>query len=328
MIRQENYASRIASARRGYTMVEFTVAMTVLGIALSGLFPLLAILSRDLQPVRKLAADGTASYDCKTPARDGNTNGNGIFPPPVYVQHTWYLTSASDANTPSDQNVTAWVRKLGAGATITSGSVSSGPASFSPSIVCQNVCEDDDEATIQGTSWTLGSGQGYNGDYYYHSVPTDQNDPSLSDFVQWNLVVPANGWYSVQATWPTNTGKNLTTATYTVAGTASGTLSGQAFTVDQSNPPNGVPDSQFAANNVTWWPLTMPIQLTSGTITVTLGIPKNAATPGLSVIADAVRIVQNEVQVNSIERSLSGANSNSNNVDVTAHVSVTVNIPE
>ena len=68
----------------GYTLVELIVAITVLGIALSGLFPLTAILYRHLQPLKTPASGG---YDCRTPARDGNTTGNV-----AYSQHNWYLT--------------------------------------------------------------------------------------------------------------------------------------------------------------------------------------------------------------------------------------------
>jgi hypothetical protein len=75
--------------------------------------------------------------------------------------------------------------------------------------------------------------------------------------------------------------------------------------------------------------LTTPTQLTKNdVVTVTLGVPRNVTTPGLYVIADAVRIVQNEVKIESLERSLVGANGNSVGADVTAHVSVTVNLAQ
>ena len=73
----------------GYTLVELIVAITVLGIALSGLFPLTAILYRHLQPLKTPASGG---YDCRTPARDGNTTGNV-----AYSQHNWYLTPYAGA---------------------------------------------------------------------------------------------------------------------------------------------------------------------------------------------------------------------------------------
>ena len=90
-------------------------------------------------------------------------------------------------------------------------------------------------------------------------------------------------------------------------------------------PSNGVGD----ANGITWWPLTAPTLMNANdVITVTLGIPKNVTTAGLYVIADAVRIVQNEVKIESIERSLVGTNGNSVGADVTAHVSVTLNVAQ
>ena len=51
---EEQTTPRVASpaAARGFTFLEFTVALVVLGVALAGLFPLLAITSRGLQPIK------------------------------------------------------------------------------------------------------------------------------------------------------------------------------------------------------------------------------------------------------------------------------------
>lgn len=114
---RNSLAPHIGPARRAYTMVEVVVAMAVLGITVSGLFPLLTILSRDLQPIRKFARDGSASYDCRTPARDGNA-ANFPVDNPVFYPHTWYFTPANDTSNPPDPAVGAWVRKLGAGASL------------------------------------------------------------------------------------------------------------------------------------------------------------------------------------------------------------------
>jgi prepilin-type N-terminal cleavage/methylation domain-containing protein len=211
----------------GYTLLEFIVAMTVLGIALSGLFPLTAILSRHLQPVKTPTSGG---YDCRTPARDGNTTGNV-----AYSQHTWYLAPYAGP----------WARKLGASAQLLSalpgGSPPPGfaqtnsPVPVPPPVVSLDDYEpngspssnpNDGSGTFacSGSGWQYvpSSGQpsfGDGGDYHSHLVPIDQNDSSLSDTASWQITVPADGWYTVQATWPatSDTTLPLAGAAYQVA---------------------------------------------------------------------------------------------------------------
>jgi prepilin-type N-terminal cleavage/methylation domain-containing protein len=335
--------SRTAPARSGYSLLELTVAMTLLGIALSGLFPLTAMLSRHLQPI---PINATAAYDCRTPARDGNTNG--LTPDGHkrdYGRHVWYLTPSNDA----------WVRKLGCSAQVNKNSTDSCPATLSvspppaglgpssslpiqpavlylddydPSGMLCNSTDGWGTFTTSSSGWTYVSpssgSQGYQGDYHWHSAPTDQSDSSLSDLATWQLTVLADGWYSIQATWPTATAPPLP-------------LAGATYQVvtNPSRPVTLLPTSQTTlggikdASGTTWWPLTTLVQLKAyDAVTVTLGVPRNVTTPGLYVIADAVRIVQNEVKITSIERSLGGTNGNSDGADVTASVSVTVNLPQ
>ena len=54
--------------------------MMVFSVAVAGLFPLLVILSRDLQPLERRAADGSVTYDCRTPARDGTDDRHRTWP--------------------------------------------------------------------------------------------------------------------------------------------------------------------------------------------------------------------------------------------------------
>ena len=72
MIQTQRRALRTQPIRQGFTFFEFMVALVVLGIALSGLFPLLAISSRELRPIKQ--TDGTPTFDCRTPARDWGTD--------------------------------------------------------------------------------------------------------------------------------------------------------------------------------------------------------------------------------------------------------------
>ncbi len=181
--------------------------------------------------------------------------------------------------------------------------------------------------TTSGSGWTYASASpgslGYQGDYHYHAVPMDQNDPSLKDSATWKITVLADGWYSIQATWPTGTGLQLAGATYQVATALSGPVT--MLPMSQTNPGNGVTD----ANGITWWSLTAPTQLkATDVVTVTISIPQNVTTSGLYVIADSVRIAQNEVKMKSLERSAVGTNDNSDGADVTAHVSITVNLAQ
>jgi prepilin-type N-terminal cleavage/methylation domain-containing protein len=315
MIQQFRHPS---PARRGYTMLEVTVAMTVLGIALSGLFPLLAILSRNLQPARKIAADGTASYDCRTPARDGNTDGTGVSPPPVYLQHVWYLTAAGDANTTPDPNVTAWVRKLGASATAGTVSFSAGAAACQVGQPIIGPIHPGDPGYSEMPLWTSGTLSTSPAGHYQAVQPTGGSVYSAN----WTFNVPVTGWYYIEASWPANPSPpiTLTTVNYQISGSTT------TYACDQTVPDTGIADGQGTWHNVT----PQPINISSGAATVTLSVPCDGQRSSCSVIASGVRLVRNDVRVIRIDRSLSDMNKNSStpSADVTAHVSVTVNIPQ
>jgi hypothetical protein len=222
-----------------------------------------------------------------------------------------------------------WVRKLGTSAQVTSGTfTSSTPTPIQPSVVFLDDYDPsgtpvndaiNGSGTYTGAGWTAGTSSGYQGDYHYHEAPTDINDPGLTDTAKWSFTIPAEGWYSIQATWPRDTGRTLTNATFQVSGTAS-------VPVIQNNPGNGIADT-----GTVWWPLTTPrlLHLYQGnTVTVTLNVPL-ATVPNTFVIADAVRVVQNEVSILvPIERSVNGQNTNSQDAAVTANVSVNVHIPQ
>jgi prepilin-type N-terminal cleavage/methylation domain-containing protein len=311
---------RLDAARRAFTFTEFLVALIVFGVALSGLLPLVAILSRELQPWRPSTA---SAYKCSSPARDGNGTGADL----AYERHTWYLTPSSDA----------WMRKLGASAQLTAGTATTTAlTSMQPPVVFLNdsdpsgtyVNDDTNGAgtfTYIGAGWLTGGSFGYKSNYHYHEAPTDSNDPALTDTARWTLTIPADGWYSIQATWPLGTGRTLTAASFQVSATGHGSIS---VPVVQNTPGNGIADT--VAVGVTWWPLTTPklLHLAQGdTVVVTLNVPL-ATVPNTFVIADAVRIVQNEVSVVSVERAVDGQNHNSQNAAVTANVSVNVNVPQ
>ncbi len=278
------FRPRPPAARRGFTFTEFMVAMVVFGIALSGLFPLLAILSRELQPLAETAT---------SPARDWSN------PESLVTSHRpnwWYLAANDDL----------WVRKLGAGAAMGTATVSSS----SPSIQSPVVFLDDYEGTLgandgagtftQGTAGNLTSASplGYKADYHHGKA-------KAGSIAIWQITVAADGWYSVQATWPNAaaTGLDVTSATYTVTARTAPANDMTTVTlspVNQASPVGGIADVDL----VTWWPITPAgnrcVYLRKNDVaTVVLYTAEVQASKYL--LADAVRIVQNAVTVESVE---------------------------
>jgi hypothetical protein len=307
-----NRLARLTTARRAFTFTEFTVSLVVFGVALSGLLPLVVIMSRDLQPLQAGAS---------SPARDFS---NSDCPVVERRPTIWYLTPSDDA----------WTRKLGAGARVSG----TAPVSSTPLIQPPVVFLDDDGTVgpsgvtgvfTAGTASTLTpvSGLGYHNNYRFAETTT-------TEFIaMWQITAPADGWYAVQVTWPTTTGRPLANATYTVNAPHNTRPDGQPAPtltlsppLNQASPGTPAPD----ASGVTWWPITPPTNrcvklVMNDIVTVTL----SAAPPvqaGSFLIADAVRLVQNEVSVDSLERSADGKNSNSQGAVVSASGSVTVNI--
>jgi hypothetical protein len=237
-------------------------------------------------------------------------------------RHAWQLTPYDDP----------WLRKLGAGAQTTSSAVTS---TSPPPIQAPVVYLDDysgmgpgsNDGTGTFTAGTLNtlvsaSSAGYQGDYHFAetllAVP----------IVTWRIPVVADGWYSVEATWPTTTALALTNATYVVTAPNNTPATLTLSPLNQASPGAGISDS----GGVTWWPI-LPASnrcvhlLTNDTVTVTLAAPQ--AQGGKFLIADAVRIVRNDVAITSVQRSFGCKNADGTaQPDVTANVSVTVNIPQ
>jgi prepilin-type N-terminal cleavage/methylation domain-containing protein len=296
-----NQPARIARACSGYTLIELLVAMTVFGVALSGLMPLVAILSRDLQP--QIGQKGTS------PARDWNDWSVGECPADNHQRTTWHLTPYGDP----------WMRKLGASAQLdASGTVtSSTPLPVQSPVLVQ----DDSDAAFTSNGMTPVSPGGYNGGYQKIEAATNQE---LAAVATWTFTVAADGWYSIQATWPTDTGLSLTYARYQVVAPAQ-TI--DPPNLDQGNPGSDFNDASSSASGPHWWPITSVYLHRSDTVTVTLNVP-TAASSNLFVIADALAIVQNAANIESLERSF-GRNDASGNPqpDVTAKASITVSMP-
>jgi prepilin-type N-terminal cleavage/methylation domain-containing protein len=322
--RNPKRASRAATGRRGYTLLEICVAMIVFSIALTGLVPLVAVLSRDLQPYK---TSNATAYKCSSPARDGNTTGSNL----VYSRHEWYFTSFdNNVNNLWVAKLVPWTRKLGASADVTTTSsakikMPTIPVTVEPSELVQDDCDPSSSGFAStGMTWVASGGYKNQG---YHKIEAS-TDEAQADVATWTLTVVNDGWYSVQATWPTDTGLTLAKASYRVTVNSDSPLAAREW--DQGAPGT---DGTKDANNSLWWPVTSEttnpyLALNAGdTVTVKLTAPK-AATAGKFVIADAVRIVQNTVKIKSIERSLDGTNNNSRGADATVQASVTVNVAQ
>ncbi len=293
---EENVTRSVTSTacRRGFSLLELGVAMAVLGLALVGMFPLVIMYSR-----------GLTKLEQSSPMQ--NVQGSSA---------TWYLIPSSDA----------WARKLGAAAQLTSDATKLGnyasPLTIPPSTAIRNdsPTTDSDGDGIMDYSdpgWSCGSTpSAYNQDYHYTNAL-----PSWSrhgGFAVWSFQISTAGWYAIQTTWPSPTGLHLTTVQYqiTLAGTP---ITGSPFNIDQTNTSAGIPDE--TGLSLVWCKLTPGlVYLTPGLLQVQLSnVQPNSNANSRSVIADAVRLVQNDVQMVSLDRSLNSQN-------LTVHVSITPRI--
>jgi len=142
----------------------------------------------------------------------------------------------------------------------------------------------------------------------------------------------ADGWYSIQATWQAS-GDQVPDACYTVPNGSGGTTAvyvNQQFAPDHQQPPvscvTGLDPPPNPDNKTRSWAQLAFVNLHSA---VTVQLAATSRTPGQYVAADAVRIVRsNDVKLKSVERSMTSDNRNGAGPDVTARVSVNVNIPE
>lgn len=313
-----------APGRGGYTFLELIVAMMVFGVALAGMFPLLVLLSRDLQPLERRASDGS-TYNCTTPARDGVKTGEGL----TYTQHTWYLT-------PFDQ---PWARKLGAGVRVTSNTTAFTSASPVAVDLPDPITRDDDASppdsdgddvldyTESGSppsnDWTpgvTGSSVPDRNDYRrFPSLPAGQTP----GYAYWNFTTTTAGWYAVEATWPTNVG--VTVATDAQFGISVGGVQVATSTVNEQVASNEEQDSAG-----TWWKKLATVYVPANT-RVTVSLHANPSDQTTYVVADGVRLVaiENTVRIDGPPtRSPSKVNSNTNHEDVTVRASVTIALPQ
>jgi len=301
---------RTTAGRAGFTLVELIVAMVVLGVAMAGVFPLVATLSRQIQPLRKEdpANPGAYIYETPTPGRDWESDA---------MRSIWYLTPFPEP----------WARKLGAGARITTDSAYS-PTYIEPSVIVRdddnNAADSDgdglqDYAGDADTGWAFdaGAASAYGGDQH-RKIAFKAGQTSTGTAI-WSVAIGVAGWYSVQATWRAG-GDQITDAQYAVVKNGGVTLAEQ--TVNQQVNPAGVADG----DGRTWFALTpQPVSLAQGdTIQIILSdVRASSNIEDMYVVADAVRLAHNEVSLSSLTRI-----PNDDTETVTTDVSVTVAVPK
>lgn len=202
-------------------------------------------------------------------------------------QTVYYLSPSPDG----------WARKLGAGASMTA--FDPGPRPIAPVLVLDDA---DTDFVTEGEDWDdVTSVDSYQGNHHHHAGGDG------SAIARWAFTDLAPGWYDVRVTWHEDD-TQTTAAPFTVY---EGIENKGDLAIDQQVAPSGdVIDGRP-------WQSMGIFSITSGTLTVEL---TNAS--GDPVVADGVRLipVKNEVQIDSLDKSLS-------NEEVTAHVTVTVQVP-
>jgi len=269
--------------RSGFTLLEFVVALLLFGIAMSGLFPLVVMYSRTLelleQRPKQLALDRLA-YRVANPAEWYQVPATPAAPNSGEWVHKWYLVPFSDnASRASD----AWVRKLGASA----------------SIKYKSPTSSLEEPLTEPTTADIAVWDAVVGDHYSDSLDpawTDDDPPATGAYggnqrhpaadtvatATWTFTDVVAGWYRLEATGLVSGETMLPAGTYKLS---YGTTVGEDIT-----PPTHL---KFETS-LTWQPLTTKY-FSEGTVTVQL----TADTSG-TAIADGMRIVRCSVQIKSL----------------------------
>jgi prepilin-type N-terminal cleavage/methylation domain-containing protein len=250
----------VTPARPGFSFLEFLVAMVVLGIALTGLFPLMVICSRGVETLElRYTNQGNKTGNWFSPVFRPNTD-NVTLREERENYGTWYLVPPSDP----------WAKRLGAVATFSRTSPS---ASTTATVV-------DDGGTGYSTvgSWASGTNtNAFLGDQQRHELQTS----TPADTAAWTFTNVANGWYYVLATWqrPADATELAIDAQYYIYDGDVATPNTSAM-VNQQSAPNG---SIYSG----WYVLTTwHFQNADKIVKVKL-----STNTGKAVVADAVRLV-------------------------------------
>jgi hypothetical protein len=196
-------------------------------------------------------------------------------------------------------STSAWARKLGAAASIRT----EDPDAAAPPVT---LIDDGDpgysETDVGTVDWQNGSQPtAHQGDFRWN------NGGNIGDRAFWQFTGLSPGWYEVLVTFPPQAAQ-ASNAPYTVY---DGSVSRGTVRINQRMAPSG---ELFEG---TQWERLEVFLITGDTLRVELADNANG-----NIAADAVRIVPagNKVEIVSLEKSLSSE-------EVTAHVSVTVQVP-
>jgi prepilin-type N-terminal cleavage/methylation domain-containing protein len=284
--------------RRGFTLLEFVVALLLFGMAMSGLFPLVVMYSRALEVLeqrpsqlsghRSAGVDDNA-YRLANPAEwyqvgaapytrtDSQPNAGDWV-------HKWYLVPCSDS---ASRGSNVWARKLGACASI---------RYRAPTGTIEEPV--DVPTTAEITVWDAGVAGHYSQSLdpsWTDYAPTPgaygdnqrRPDPGKVGTATWTFNDVAAGWYRVEATGLVAGATTLPAGTYR--------LSNGTTTAEDVTPAKAL---AFGTSAV-WQPLTTKY-ISAGDVTVQL----TTDTSG-TAIADAVRLVRCSVQIKSLTWSTS-----------------------
>jgi prepilin-type N-terminal cleavage/methylation domain-containing protein len=297
----------------GFSMAECVAAMAILGIALSGLFPILVEYSRQVQRLEKCSpqcgrwissvnSSGRVTWGAFQP-RDPQYQ-YGLLPDAAANQFTypdnWQLVPADDP----------WMWKLGAAACAVPNDFNTLTASGGPYVpylrpfpfndMARLIADDsnpptssqsclyhgygtcvDEHGSQSWTTWTVVSGYGYFGSCQRHASSGTPGQPAAT----WTFTNVRPGWYEVWATWPnpgtgpTPTGDSSPTATaeYQLVDGTGTTI--RDVVVTQQNAAAGQQFSDDATNS-NWQKIVSKVYLKQQSES---GVPADYVSPASSV---------------------------------------------
>lgn len=164
--------------RRGFTSLEFMVAMVVLGIALAGAFPLMIVCSRGIESLElRYTVEGNKKGNWYSPVFRCDVTSTSPIPRQNYG--TWYAIPSTDP----------WAKKLGAVATFSSVRPTDSPS--------PNIVDDGDAGYASVGSWTTTADpNSFRGHYQAHASQSPATDTAV-----WTFSNVSPGYYYVLATW-------------------------------------------------------------------------------------------------------------------------------
>jgi prepilin-type N-terminal cleavage/methylation domain-containing protein len=263
------------AARRGFSLLEFVVALVVLGIALAGLFPLAIVCSRTVENLEACNPE-TGRWQLSSGSQWDSHDPRNQHP------DTWYLVPSTDE----------WARKLGVGAAL----VDTAPGPFSP----PSLLIDDDNDVTDSTydndpQWSDGTNDGYLGDSHRLVL----SPGTATSKATWTFRDIPAGYYQVQVTWPTVEDDN--NVRYDIFD--GDHLSIASVQLNQHNPSQ----TPLSYDGRTWYALqAIFARTTGGAATAVVQVELSSPDASGQIVADAVRLVGNTVALQSLQKSSDG----------------------